>query len=65
MKKKIVLTLLVLLSLEMDSQGGINTPNSKITINVTGNSTRSSINDGILLPRIAAAQTKIILSYKL
>ncbi|MFP8892266.1 hypothetical protein [Chryseobacterium sp. EZn1] len=65
MKKKIVLTLLVLLSLEMYSQGGINTPNSKITINVTGNSTQSSINDGILLPRIAAAQTKIILSYKL
>ncbi|MCC3218092.1 hypothetical protein LIV57_22745 [Chryseobacterium sp. X308] len=57
MKKKIVLTLLVLSLLDVYSQGGIDTPNSKITLDVAGNST-PAIRDGIIASRITADQLK-------
>lgn len=58
MKKKIVLTLLVLSLLDVYSQGGIDTPNSKITLDVAGNSTQPAIQDDIIASRITADQLK-------
>ncbi|MGG1922223.1 hypothetical protein [Chryseobacterium cucumeris] len=58
MKKKNVLTLLVLLLLDMYSQSGIDTPNSKITLDVPGNSTKPAIRDGIIASGITADQLK-------
>lgn len=58
MKKKIVLTLLVLSLLDVYSQVGINTSNSKITLDVAGNSTQPAIQNGIIAPKITVAQPK-------
>ncbi|PWW17658.1 MULTISPECIES: hypothetical protein [unclassified Chryseobacterium] len=58
MKKKIVLTLLVLLLLDLYSQSGIDTPNSKITLDVAGNSTQPAIQDGIIASGITEDQLK-------
>jgi hypothetical protein len=58
MKKKIVLILLVLCSLDAYSQVGINTPNPKATLDVVGKPTQPAILDGIIAPRITGAQLK-------
>lgn len=42
----------------MYSQSGIDTPNSKITLDVPGNSTKPAIRDGIIASGITADQLK-------
>ncbi|MDQ1856072.1 hypothetical protein [Chryseobacterium sp. WLY505] len=58
MEKKIVLTLLVLYSIGIYSQVGINTISTKITLDIAGNPTQSAITDICMVSGITEARLK-------
>ena len=58
MKKKILSLGGIILSLQVFSQVGINTPNPQASLDVVGKPTSTNVFDGIIAPRITGAQLR-------
>ncbi|WP_162800956.1 hypothetical protein [Chryseobacterium sp. KLBC 52] len=58
MEKKILLLGSFLISLQVFSQVGINTPNPQASLDVVGKPTSTNVFDGIIAPRITGAQLR-------
>lgn len=58
MKKKILLLGGIIISLQMFSQIGLNTPNPQASLDVVGQPTSPNVFDGIIAPRITGAQLR-------